>query len=61
MTGRKTLCTPETIKAITDNIILGMSNRDACLLVGIGESLFYVIVALEWLSQMGLTPGLEPS
>lgn len=42
MTGRKTLCTPETIKAITDNIILGMSNRDACALSGIDASTFYI-------------------
>lgn len=41
LTGRRTKCTPETIKAIADNIILGLSNRDACLSVGISEATFY--------------------
>jgi hypothetical protein len=41
MVGRKTDCTPETIKIITDNIKLGLSNRDSCALAGITEATFY--------------------
>lgn len=41
MAGRKTDCTPETIKIIADNIAIGLSNKDAATLAGIDESTFY--------------------
>lgn len=44
MTGRQTLCTPETTKAICDNIALGLNNRDAATLAGVSERSFY-----DWL------------
>ena len=46
MVGRQTLCTPETIKAVCDNITLGLSNRDAAVLAGISEWSFY-----DWLRR----------
>jgi transposase len=41
MSGRNTICTPELIKTVSDNITLGLSNADAAALAGIGESTFY--------------------
>ena len=41
MAGRRTICTPEVIKAVCDNITLGLSNHDAAVLAGIAEATFY--------------------
>lgn len=39
--GRRTDCTPEIIKMISDNIKLGLSNRDAVAIAGISRASFY--------------------
>ncbi len=46
MIGRRTICTPEITKAVADNIVLGLSNKDACANAGISETAFY-----DWLRR----------
>lgn len=39
--GKRTVCTPETIKTITDGIKMGLSNTDSVILGGISKATFY--------------------
>lgn len=39
---RRTLCTKEMIKSISDNLTLGLSQEDSSVLAGISETTFYV-------------------
>ena len=46
MAGRKTKLTPETQKAICDNLRTGLHVETSCILAGIGYTAFY-----EWLKK----------
>lgn len=42
MAGRHTKCTPEVISDIANNVIIGMSNKDAAISAGITPRAFYL-------------------
>lgn len=49
MSGRRTACTPELTKEIADLITQGLSNKDACAIVGISQTSYH-----NWINRAEL-------
>lgn len=60
--ARKTICTPELIQDVAGNIKLGMSNHDAAVLAGIGESTYYIWLARgeKEIERLAASPRAQP-